>query len=250
MNLGVYGPPGVALTTGEIEAEAERVAELLERHRRERFRQQNAYGCRSQVFELSEVESDSAVHADDDLIPARMFATDELPTTASRTFDAQTHGGSPCVNGGDSMHPSVAPFSINQRADVEMSLHPMHSFRLEAPIEVVEIESRVKVRTSPIPPKTQRRAIDVLIFDSHFGDTGHRRQHVQRFRSDHIGFNRRRFPFHHYRAAHNYFPLLQDAAVYARVAEQHVRNIGDPSHAASVVHCVKCDTFPNGKSAR
>jgi len=56
-----------------------------------------------------------------------------------------------------------------------MSLHPMHPFRLTVPIEIVEIESRVKVRTSPIPPEAQRRAIDVLIFDSHFGDTGDRR---------------------------------------------------------------------------
>jgi len=131
-----------------------------------------------------------------------------------------------------------------------MSLHPMHPFRLEVPVQVVEIESRVKVRTSPIPPKAQRRAIDVLIFDLHFGNTGDRGQYLRGFCSNHIGFNRSGFPFHHYRAAHSYFPLFYDTAVYASAAEQHVRNIGDPSYAASVRHCVKCNTFANGRTAR
>lgn len=204
----------------------------LERHPRKIFSQQGAHGIRSLVFEVSEAALSSAFYADEDLIPTRIRGADEGAATTSRAFEIQDHDGSPWMNGGGSA-----------------LLHPMHPFRLKVPIDLVEVKPRVEVRAAAVPGETQRSAIDILIFDLHVTDAVYGGQQLQRFRSDHIDFGRSRYPFHHHRTAH-YFPLLQDAAVCACGAEQHVRNIGDPSHAASDLHCVKCNTFANGKYAR
>jgi hypothetical protein len=208
-----------------------RSAVALERHPRKIFGQPGTYGLRSLVFEFAEAAPDSAFCADEDLIPTRLRGADDGAATTSRAFEIQNHDGSPWMNGGDSV-----------------LLHPVHAFGLKIPVDLIEIESRVEVRQSPVPPKTQRSAIDVLIFDLHISDASNGRQHFTRRRTHHIDFARSRCPFHHHRTAH-YFPLLQGPTACACGAEQQVRNIGDPAYATSGVHCVKCNTVANGNSA-
>ncbi len=215
-----------------IGADRFRSAVASERHCRECSGQQDAYGLCSQVFELAVVDPDAAAHARDRLIAARVRRSNELAAATSRAFHAQWHHASPWIDGGDLV-----------------LLHAMHASRLQIPIDLIEIGARVEVRTSTVPTKTQRSAVYVLIFDLHVSDASHGRQHLRRLRTNHRDLRRGRYSFHHHRTAH-FVPLLQDAAVCACCTEQHVPNTGDPVHAASGVHNVKCDTFTNGKTAR
>lgn len=74
--------------------------------------------------------------------------------------------------------------------DAHGLLHPMHAAGLQDPVYVVEVESGIEVRASSFPFETQRRSIDVLIFDLDVADAGDGGQHFGCFLPDHIAFGR------------------------------------------------------------